>query len=145
MWPFGNKTTRKARSFARVIRAKYDAAITHADNVRHWANADSLSADAAASPDVRQTLRNRSRYEVANNSYARGIVLTLANDCVGTGPRLQLISDDTETNDLIETAFAEWASEIHLPAKLRLMRMAKAVDGEVFGMLTANPVLRSPI
>ncbi len=145
MWPFGNKTTRKARSFARVIRAKYDAAVTNADNVRHWANADSLSADAAASPDVRQTLRNRSRYEVANNSYARGIVLTLANDCVGTGPRLQLISDDTEANDLIETAFAEWASEIRLPAKLRLMRMAKAVDGEVFGMLTANPMLRSPI
>ena len=31
------------------------------------------------------TLRNRARYEVANNSYARGIVLTLANDVVGTG------------------------------------------------------------
>ena len=145
MWPFGNKTTRKARSFTRVIRAKYDAAATNADNVRHWANADGLSADAAASPDVRQTLRNRSRYEVANNSYARGIVLTLANDCVGTGPRLQLLTEDAEANDLIETAFAAWAAEIRLPAKLRLMRMAKAVDGEVFGMLTANPKLRSPI
>ena len=87
MWPFGKSRSRKARRLARFIRAKFDAAITNADNVRHWANADGLSADAAASPDVRRTLRNRSRYEVANNSYARGVVLTLANDCVGTGPR----------------------------------------------------------
>ena len=48
----------------------------------------SLSADAAANSDVRKKLRERSRYEVANNSYAKGIVLTLANDCVGTGQSL---------------------------------------------------------
>jgi hypothetical protein len=71
----------------RFVRARYDAAATNPDNYRHWANADSLSADAANNPEVRRVLRNRSRYEVANNSYARGIVLTLANDVVGTGPR----------------------------------------------------------
>jgi hypothetical protein len=38
---------------------------------------------------VRATLRNRARYEVASNSYAKGIVLTLANDAVGTGLRLR--------------------------------------------------------
>jgi len=128
-----------------MIRAKYDAAATNADNIRHWANADGLSADAAASPDVRQTLRNRSRYEVANNSYARGIVLTLANDCVGTGPRLQLLAGDGETNRLVERAFADWAREIRLAEKLRTMRMAKATDGEAFAVLTANPNLASPI
>jgi len=145
MWPFGRSKSRKARQFARMIRAKYDAAVTNADNIRHWANADGLSADAAASPDVRQTLRNRSRYEVANNSYARGIVLTLANDCVGTGPRLQLLTGDGETNRLVEHAFADWAREVRLAEKLRTMRMAKATDGEAFAVLTANPNLRSPI
>ena len=55
-----------ARSGA--LRARYDAAVTNANNRRHWANADALSADAAASPQVRRTLRNRSRYEVANLS-----------------------------------------------------------------------------
>jgi len=145
MWPFGRSKSRKARQFARMIRAKYDAAVTNADNIRHWANADGLSADAAASPDVRQTLRNRSRYEVANNSYARGIVLTLANDCVGTGPRLQLLAGDSETNRLVERAFADWAREIRLAEKLRTMRMAKATDGEAFAVLTANPNLASPI
>jgi hypothetical protein len=37
-------------------------------NRKHWAHADHLSANAAASPEVRRTLRNRARYEVANNS-----------------------------------------------------------------------------
>ena len=72
------------------VRGRYDAAVTTDENRRHWANADLLSANAANNPQVRRTLRSRSRYEVANNSYARGIVLTLANDCVGTGPRLQM-------------------------------------------------------
>ena len=61
-----------------IMRARYDAATTNSDNYRHWANADGLSADSAASPEVRRILRNRSRYEVANNSYARGIVDLLA-------------------------------------------------------------------
>ena len=54
--------------------------------------------DAAAGPEVRRTLRNRARYEVANNSYARGIVLTLANDVIGTGPRLQMLLGDPSTS-----------------------------------------------
>ncbi len=58
----------------RWLRARYDAATTTDENRRHWANADGLSANAANSADVRRTLRNRSRYEVANNSYAKGIV-----------------------------------------------------------------------
>ncbi|MBN2583198.1 MAG: phage portal protein [Planctomycetes bacterium] len=145
MWPFGNKAKRTVHRLARMIRARFDAAVTNADNTRHWANADGLSADAAASADVRETLRNRARYEVANNSYAKGIVLTLANDCVGTGPRLQLLTEDTEINRLVETAFADWALETRLAEKLRTMRMAKATDGEAFGMLTVNPALLSPV
>ena len=68
------------------VRGRYDAAATTEENRRHWANADLLSADASANPRVRSILRSRARYEVANNSYARGIVSTLANDCIGTGP-----------------------------------------------------------
>ena len=40
--------------------------------------------------------------EVANNSYARGIVLTLANDVIGTGPRLQMLTENAEANRFIE-------------------------------------------
>jgi capsid protein len=86
--------------------------VTTDENRRHWANADLLSADAANTPVVRRVLRSRSRYEVANNSYARGIVLTLANDCVGTGPRLQLLTDNDEANRTIESEFAAWAKDV---------------------------------
>jgi lambda family phage portal protein len=107
--------------------------------------ADSLSADEANSLHVRKTLRERARYEVANNSYAKGIILTLANDCVGTGPRLQLAGEDSVLCRTIEEAFFKWAMAIDLAGKLRSMRMAKAVDGEAFGILVYNPAINSPV
>jgi lambda family phage portal protein len=147
MWPFGKtrKVVSQKRSLPAVVRARYDAAQTTAENARHWAMADALSADEAASPDVRRKLRQRSRYEVANNSYAKGIVLTIANDCIGTGPRLQLLSEDAETNRRVEAAFAAWAEAVNLAEKLRTMRMAKSTDGEAFAVMTANPMVDSPV
>ncbi len=128
-----------------MLRARYDAAATTDDNRRHWANADGLSANAANSAEVRRILRNRARYEVANNSYARGIVLTLANDVVGTGPRLQLLTADAEANRLIEREFVVWAKAVNLAEKLRTMRMARAQDGEAFAILTSNPKLPTAV
>ncbi len=128
------------------VRGRYDAAVTTDENRRHWANADLLSADAAANPRVRSVLRSRARYEVANNSYARGIVSTLANDCIGTGPRLQMLLDnDDEANRIVEQEFMGWADSIGLAEKLRTMRMARAESGEVFAMLVANPRVDSPV
>ena len=129
----------------RRVRGRFDSAATTEDNRRHWANADALSDDAAASAAVRRTLRNRARYEVANNSYARGIVLTLANDTIGTGPRLQMLTGSDEANDEIEHEFDRWAHEVALAEKLRTMRMARAQDGEAFAILVNNPVLDHPV
>jgi len=126
---------------AGALRGSYDAASTSGENTRHWVNADALSADAATSSDVRRTLRMRARYEVANNSYAKGIILTLANDCVGTGPNLQMLTDDSALNKQVEQAFAEWASEVRLAEKLHTMRVAKAQDGEAFAIMDTNPKL----
>ena len=127
------------------VRARYDAATTNDDNRRHWAAADGLSANQANSPEVRRVLRNRSRYEVANNSYAKGIVLTLANDTIGTGPRLQLLLDDSAANTRLEREFWSWSKAISLPEKLRTLRMARATDGEAFAVLTSNPQLPTPV
>ncbi|QDU39684.1 Phage portal protein, lambda family [Maioricimonas rarisocia] len=120
------------------LRGRYDAATTTDNNARHWRAADGLSANAANSPDVRRILRNRARYEVANNSYARGIVLTLANDIVGTGPRLQMLTGDAAANRRIEQAFQQWARSVRLAERLRTIRQACAVDGESFAILTNN-------
>ena len=127
------------------VRGKYDSAQTTNQNKNYWANSDSLSADQSQSPSVRRTLRNRARYEVANNSYARGIVLTLANDLVGTGPRLQLTTGDADENRFVERLFREWSLAVNLPEKLRTMRISRAQDGESFGVLSFNPKIRNPI
>lgn len=129
----------------RRVRARYDAAVTTSDNYRHWANADGLSADAAASPEVRRILRNRARYEVANNSYAKGIVVTLANDLIGTGPRLQMLTPDPIANRVVEREFVAWSQATNLADKLRTMRMARAEDGESFAILTSNEELGSAV
>jgi len=129
----------------RLVRARYDAAQTTDENRNHWLQADSLSAAAAGNSFVRRTIRNRARYEVANNSYARGIVLTLANYVIGTGPRLQMLTDFPDANAMIETEFARWSDAIGLPQKLRTMRMAKAQDGEAFALLINNERVDSPV
>jgi len=128
-----------------AVRARFDSAATTEDNRRHWINADALSADAATNIQVRRTLRNRARYEVANNSYARGMVLTLANDTIGTGPRLQMLTARNSLNREIEQEFGYWADEVSLPEKLRTMRMARCQDGEAFAILVNNPVLDHPV
>jgi lambda family phage portal protein len=109
--------------------------------MRHWSNADGLSANAANSPEVRRALRNRARYESANNSYCRGMVLTLAHACISTGPSLQIRLENEDLNTEIEESFADWMELVHLPEKLRTMRQSRAVDGEVFGLLISNPRL----
>lgn len=135
----------KSERRLRQIRGKYDAAQTTPENRRHWANADALSALSANSPAVRQKLRMRSRYEVANNSYARGIVNTRANHVVGTGPRLNVETGDASVDRAIERAFNAWSEEIELAEKLRTMQKAKIVDGESFALLVTNPKVATAV
>lgn len=130
---------------AQIVRARYDSAMTTDDNRRHWANADALAPDAANNLLVRRNLRIRSRYEVANNSYARGIVNTLANDVIGTGPRLQMLTSNPAANKQIERAFRLWCNNVDLTGKLRTMRCARIQDGESFALLVTNPKLSSPV
>jgi len=128
-----------------VVRGKYDAAQTTLENRRHWIQADHLSANSAISAEVRRTLRSRARYEVANNPYAKGIVLTLANYVVGTGPRLQMLTDDPEANRVIEKEFTRWCRAVGLAHKLRTMRVGQSESGECFGLLATNPRVAAPV
>lgn len=137
------KTIRPAD--VRQSKSRYDAAQTNAGNRKHWELADSYSAAAANSLAVRKTLRERSRYEVANNGYARGIVNTKTNHVIGTGPRLQVETGDPELDEQIEASFCAWADEINLGAKLRTMQAAKIQDGEAFAVFTTNQSLNHPV
>lgn len=131
--------------FRRNVMARFDAAQTTKDNARHWAMADYLSADEEARPEVRRILRQRSRYEVANNSYAKGLVQMLANDTIGTGPRLQVLSGNEEFNEEVELEFVRWSESVRLAHKLRMMRISRCQDGEAFAVLATNPNVRHPV
>jgi lambda family phage portal protein len=126
--------TRLARRFDN----RYDAAQTTDENRRHWAAADYLSADAANSLSVRTYLRSRARYEIANNSYAKGIVETLANDEIGTGPTLQVQTSSSNFNKMVERRWQAWATAINLPQKLRTLVKARVGDGEGFAQFVTN-------
>lgn len=113
------------------LSASYDAAANTAETSKHWRYADNLSAAAANSVSVRKTLRERSRYEcLENNSFAKGIVLTLANDCISTGPSLQVMLPDAAASRMIEAKWRKWCKDVRLAAKLRTARISKVIDGE---------------
>lgn len=131
-------------SLVQRLLAKYDAAVANDENKKHWTNADALSSVGANSRAVRTVLRNRSRYEVANNSYANGMIRTLAYHGVGTGPTLS-VEGDTPFDREVELRFEDWAEEINLADKLRTMRETRARDGEAFALLTTNRKLSSPV
>lgn len=128
-----------------LIEAAYDAAQTTFALKNHWQMSDAHSADAANSLPVRKTLRERSRYESANNSYLCGMGRTIANDVIGRGPRLQMLLDNQRINNRVEKLWKAWAKEIRLAKKLRTARETQVRDGEVFLLFITNKKLRSPI
>jgi hypothetical protein len=129
------------------ISARFDSALTTEDNREHWAMASGLAADAEANPMIRYTLRNRARYEDANNCYCKGVGETIANDFCGTGPRLHIDDDrlTDEERDDVEKKFAAWTVSINLPGKLKTMRKAKRISGEAFSCKVTNPGLKHPV
>lgn len=145
--PFGEpENSGSPMKALRRLRASYDAAQQSRDLQRWWIHADGLSADQANSPGVRRVLRNRARYEFANNSYCMGLALTLANDLIGWGPSLRMqIPDEPKVNAFISLQFNRWARRVRLAAKLRTMKVARAIDGEAFAQQITNPLLKSPV
>ena len=143
--PKGSARARRARYRRSDVEAGYDAAADTPSNRKHWQAADSYGPIFSSAYYDRKTIRERARYEVANNSYAKGIVLTLANNLIGTGPSLQFNLANEAVNRRCEWAWTEWSKAINLTGKLRMMKMAKTVDGETFGFLTTNPSLSTSV
>lgn len=127
------------------LRGRYDNAQTSDENANRWALTDLLSPKSANSFGVRQTLRRRSRYEVANNCYARGMILTLANDLIGKGPRLKLQTGVENADRQAERAFGQWAYACGLAEKLHVSAIAKKQDGESFGLFFTNPSIDNAV
>ena len=141
---FGGKSSVRKSKLPLWLKAHFasaDAPSAKSD----WWRADNLPADVDASPDTRRILRMRSRHEVQNNAYARSIVKCLANDSIGSGPRLRFGSDDDDLNTRVERDFTAWSEMVRLATKLKTARIARCQDGEAFMMLARNPALPGPV
>jgi capsid protein len=128
-----------------TIEARYDAASQSDEFAAYWTNADALDADSAHSRVVRSRLVTRSRYEVANNGFADGMVQTHANYLCGLGPSLRMESNSPEFNRVVELSWYRWAKAVQLRRKLWCMAHAKVQDGEAFAIVRNNPRLRHPV
>lgn len=136
-----------SRSQRSPVTARFDIAQTTRENLRHWYWADGLSALSAGNPSVRKTIRNRSRYELANNSNYQGMIRTLASDTIGTGPRPALRIPGVSADDIktVEREFTKWMKATRFVSKLRTMKMSKDVDGGGIGVFVDNPKIRHPV
>lgn len=132
----------------RKIQSSYDATRDGASFLAHWSNADHRSPNYAASSAVRRSLRSRSRFEVIeNNPYLAGMVLTLANDFTGSGPKTQITDRrlSKTTQRFIEQEYEDWKAATKYRPKLWQQRMAKCTDGETFKKAYLSHRLETPV
>ncbi len=112
--PFGFQIGRSPRKKVRLSEVgrqhHYDAAATTRHNTKHWLPVTAGDANSAIAPAI-GILRNRARYEMANNSYAKGIAETFATELIGTGPRIQVKSGDPDWDRAVEDKFMEWTGD----------------------------------
>lgn len=128
----------EARQTLSELQGRFAVAQTNSDNARHWAAADHKSADAAYDAGVRKIIRERARLEVENNTYAKGMISTLANDIVGPRPKLQVLTPNAKLNERIEHMWEKWSKRIKLGQKLRTAYNSYITDGEVFILFTTK-------
>lgn len=138
-----DKISLPAEWTSRGLRATLDLTRTTTENTKHWRDADALSARAAYPKSTRKIARERSRLEAANNSWYAGMLRTAANHIVGTGPRLQVLTDNPEVNARIESCWRKWAARTRFAEKLRIAVETYWRDGEVFGLRATSHV--SPV
>ena len=115
---------------------------------RHWdvhfSTADNSDADSLISESL-QKARARCRYEVRNNSYAKGIIQSFANDIIGTGPTLQLKTPNEAFNAEVERRWGDWGDACDLSGRqtledmLQLAIMQGCEAGEAIFTYGRNP------
>ena len=128
-----------------ILRGAYSAAQNTEEQRTAWQLADNLSPKSANNFQVRRLLRSRSRHECQENCYALGIVNTMANDLIGTGPRLQSLTNDETLDRAVEAGFAQWMIATNAAEKLHTLTLAKKKDGEGLALVITNPKLDSPV
>lgn len=129
LFPIANKQS------APILAADYDTAKTTRLTERHWAIGEQL---ADPSDQQRRTLRNRSRYEVSNNSLLQGMIETYSRDMVGSGPH-PTFREFGQRRKAIRDRWDFWCQSIELASTLQTFARAYLTDGELFLIATTEP------
>jgi len=117
------------------IRTNFDAAADNRHTNNHFADASNIDINSAIWAD-RNVVRNRCKYELRNNPIAFGMVEDYANEVIGTGPTLQVLTDNSRFNTEVERAFAAWWAHCDAgerfdgPTLLRIGLHEQAQSGE---------------
>lgn len=140
----------------RIRAAHNDSAEAATEIENHFARANGGSADAHYNASERRRVRFRSRYEVQNNAYLKGMLRSFRNDFIGRMPRVQLMLNSMfegkmdqkqvrRISNSVEQKWILWAKEIRLGRKLRAMTNARVTDGQAFALMKTNRNLPGPI
>jgi len=119
-------------------------------NSNHYANATNADINALLGSGL-ETVRNRAIHELTNNGYAAGIAGTFATFVVGSGPRLQVNSDDDAFAQFVEREFPAWAEQADIEGKLSLTDMLDlgvrqlCSCGEILATEQTNPEPAAPV
>jgi len=132
------KELRKLFGFDRAapVRAtSYDSARVTPTNERHWAIGPQTS---DPTPEARRIIRNRARYESANNSILYGMIETYARDLVASGPHLNFKPFGDASRELA-IEYKKWSNAVSLIPILKTVTKVYLVDGEAFLVATDSP------
>ena len=121
-----NRSRRRSRS--NMGRAGFDASADNRFNSNHFADASTSDITSIIMGD-RSAMVKRCRYEYRNNAYARAMVMSWANEIVGTGPKLQMQTDNSKLNTMIENLWNEWAKHCDASEKQNLAGMLRTSLG----------------
>jgi lambda family phage portal protein len=133
-----------------VVR-RWEAAKTTRLNQGHWTpvSGTPINAELAA---WQNQLRNRTEYEVANNSLVEGMIQTYQLCVVGSeGPRLSILSQDREYATQRRELWADWSQQAGSNQQLSLVEIldqwirALFAGGEFFDQLVTVPDSDGPL
>jgi lambda family phage portal protein len=130
---------------------RWEAAKTNRLNQGHWSpvSGQPINAELAA---WQGSLRNRSEYEVANNSLVDGMIQTYQLCVVGSeGPRLSVLTKDRDYADRRRALWAEWSQSAGSNQQLSLVEILDQWirslfgGGEFFDQLVSVPDAPGPL
>lgn len=130
---------------------RWEGAKTTRLNQGHWtpANGQPINSELAA---WHNNLRQRSEYEVANNSLVEGMIQTYQLCVVGSeGPRLSVLTKDRDYANRRRSLWADWSLAAGSNQQLSLVEIldqwirALFAGGEFFDQLVTVPDVDSPL